>query len=605
MKKVLLITAILVGLAFAYNAGLGTKGTFETYSADCENMGTLNLLSPHVYFIMDDILGVSVMGVGPSMTVSFAPWHYLEFSMFANTVLGFIDPLSGIAYMDGNGGGIVKGGVPIYLGAQKRSFIAPGIAGFVYYKPSLMHLDLSSWGYDEIGADITALGFGGLGLLTFDFDSKFRININGGYRSLNIQSGSLALSSVAGMDIANNYLTTKPVTYDPLSMTYPIATSTVMGGVSLEYWMADFFGIIVDGVASVPQNDLANFLNYVYVVPGLRFGFGSESSSFNIDFGGKLDIPDNNADDLGWAIMGGLGVAFDLMPDKGNRIRGIVVDKETAEPIVGAKVYISGHPGINPSITEEDGRFSVKIPEGAYTLVSEHPDYLNYYIDSELIEFEEGVVMLEMVSKTAGAVVMGTVTGEEDKAPVAAELIFQRLDTEADDIVYSTEPVTGYYRTKVPAGTYRMYVAASGYKRTHKSMMLSSGDEVIVDFMLEPTFKPVLPEEDVALPSIYFDRGGDFVSGSDTKAIQQAIRMLETDKGTRIQLQGYTDSVGESEMNYRLSVRRAEAVKEVLVRHGIDPYRINVVGFGEFEPKGDNRTRSGRRENRRVDIVAL
>ncbi|MBN2378410.1 carboxypeptidase regulatory-like domain-containing protein [candidate division WOR-3 bacterium] len=607
MRKVLLIAVIAVSAAFAYNAMLGTKGTFETYAADCENMGMLNLLSPHLYFMIDDILGVGVTGLGPSATISFTPWHYLEFSVFANTVIAMVEPLSGMAYADGNGGGIVKGGVPIYLGSERRSFIAPGVAGFIYYKPSLMHLDLSSWGYGSLGADIAGLGFGGMGLVTVDVNSWFRLHINGGYRSLSIQSGFLSLSSIAGMDIINNYLTSKPTIFDPLTLNNPIATEAVMAGVSLEFWPAEFLGIIVDGVAEVPQIDMRNFLNYVYVVPGLRLGLGGTRTRFNIDLGGKFDLPDNTSDPFGWAVMGGVGVAFDLMPDQGMRIKGIVVDRETAEPVVGAKVYVSGHPGtMEPYITDTDGRFTLKVPEGGYTLAAEHPDYIPLYLESDLIDLEEGMVMLELVPKTAGAVVMGTVSDEESKVPVSAQIEFQRLDAEVESINVTTDPVTGYYRAAVPDGSYRLNVTAYGYKKTHKSMMLVTGDEIIVDFALKPTFeKGVEPGEIVSLPSIYFEKGGDWISQYDYSVLEDALRMLKTNPGARVELHGHTDSVGEAEMNYHLSVKRAEAVRQYLVQHGVSGDRIRVIGFGEFEPKGDNRTRSGRKENRRVDIVTL
>jgi OOP family OmpA-OmpF porin len=68
---------------------------------------------------------------------------------------------------------------------------------------------------------------------------------------------------------------------------------------------------------------------------------------------------------------------------------------------------------------------------------------------------------------------------------------------------------------------------------------------------------------------------------------------------------GHTDSVGSSEYNQKLSVRRAEAVKAYLVSKGIEPNRIYTEGKGKTQPIADNRTAQGRAKNRRVEIEVV
>jgi outer membrane protein OmpA-like peptidoglycan-associated protein len=69
------------------------------------------------------------------------------------------------------------------------------------------------------------------------------------------------------------------------------------------------------------------------------------------------------------------------------------------------------------------------------------------------------------------------------------------------------------------------------------------------------------------------------------------------------ELVGHTDSIGTDAYNQRLSVRRAEAVRNFLVSQGIAATRLSVVGKGESEPVAPNTTAEGRAQNRRVEIT--
>ena len=73
---------------------------------------------------------------------------------------------------------------------------------------------------------------------------------------------------------------------------------------------------------------------------------------------------------------------------------------------------------------------------------------------------------------------------------------------------------------------------------------------------------------------------------------------------TEVRFIGHTDSVGPEEYNQQLSVRRAQAVKDYVVKEfGADPGRIMVSGEGESNPVADNSTREGRAKNRRVEVI--
>ncbi len=67
-------------------------------------------------------------------------------------------------------------------------------------------------------------------------------------------------------------------------------------------------------------------------------------------------------------------------------------------------------------------------------------------------------------------------------------------------------------------------------------------------------------------------------------------------------VEGHTDSVGSDAYNQKLSERRANAVRDVLVnQYGVGADRVNAVGYGEARPVADNTTADGRAVNRRVE----
>ena len=72
-----------------------------------------------------------------------------------------------------------------------------------------------------------------------------------------------------------------------------------------------------------------------------------------------------------------------------------------------------------------------------------------------------------------------------------------------------------------------------------------------------------------------------------------------------IMVEGHTDSRGSHRVNDYLSKRRAESVKNYLVKKGINGIRIRTVGFGKRKPIASNNTEFGRALNRRTEIVII
>jgi len=73
-------------------------------------------------------------------------------------------------------------------------------------------------------------------------------------------------------------------------------------------------------------------------------------------------------------------------------------------------------------------------------------------------------------------------------------------------------------------------------------------------------------------------------------------------RADKIKISGHTDNIGTAEYNMKLSLRRAEAVRDYLQSIDIDPGKMEVTGEGMSRPIADNRTKEGRANNRRVEV---
>jgi outer membrane protein OmpA-like peptidoglycan-associated protein len=110
----------------------------------------------------------------------------------------------------------------------------------------------------------------------------------------------------------------------------------------------------------------------------------------------------------------------------------------------------------------------------------------------------------------------------------------------------------------------------------------------------------------VITKKVYFDTNKATIKRVSNNILNQIVLTLRANpqiKGVRIE--GHTDSRGNAQRNKTLSQKRAEAVRDFLIKRGIEATRLFAVGFGPDKPIADNRTAKGREENRRVEFIIL
>jgi OOP family OmpA-OmpF porin len=118
---------------------------------------------------------------------------------------------------------------------------------------------------------------------------------------------------------------------------------------------------------------------------------------------------------------------------------------------------------------------------------------------------------------------------------------------------------------------------------------------------------PAPPAKGVKLATVgeaHFDFDKADLKPTARDVLDGAVKTLNDHPSARVVVEGHADSVGSDAYNQRLSERRATAVKNYLVRAGIDSSRIRTEGFGESKPVASNTTAEGRSQNRRAEVIA-
>jgi outer membrane protein OmpA-like peptidoglycan-associated protein len=107
----------------------------------------------------------------------------------------------------------------------------------------------------------------------------------------------------------------------------------------------------------------------------------------------------------------------------------------------------------------------------------------------------------------------------------------------------------------------------------------------------------------LTLGDVLFDTGRSELKPGATRKLDQLAQFLAEHPDRRVQIDGFTDSVGTDSYNEELSQQRADAVKAALITRGISPSRIGTEGYGKAYPVASNNDSGGRQMNRRVEVV--
>ena len=107
----------------------------------------------------------------------------------------------------------------------------------------------------------------------------------------------------------------------------------------------------------------------------------------------------------------------------------------------------------------------------------------------------------------------------------------------------------------------------------------------------------------VSMPDVLFDFNKYTLKSEARERLARISGIVLAYPDLRLNIEGYTDSIGTDQYNQTLSEKRAATVRDYLIKSGVSLNNVFAQGFGKAEPVADNSTAAGRKLNRRVDMV--
>ncbi len=129
-------------------------------------------------------------------------------------------------------------------------------------------------------------------------------------------------------------------------------------------------------------------------------------------------------------------------------------------------------------------------------------------------------------------------------------------------------------------------------------------EEKMVFVKAEDMKKSIDSSGHIALYGLYFDTGKDTLKDEAAPALEEVVKLLQSQPKLKLYVVGHTDNQGTAGYNLDLSQRRAASIVNALIsEHGINPARLYAHGVGLFCPVTSNDSEEGRAKNRRVELV--
>jgi outer membrane protein OmpA-like peptidoglycan-associated protein len=149
-----------------------------------------------------------------------------------------------------------------------------------------------------------------------------------------------------------------------------------------------------------------------------------------------------------------------------------------------------------------------------------------------------------------------------------------------------------------PSDAYTIYYKLFADTVKYKDIDVPGGDHKVT-YTLTLKYDP---PKVYTLKNVFFETGLSSIKKESWPALDELVSAMKSKPALCIEIAGHTDNVGKPEANMKLSEDRANAVRDYLVKHGIEAKRVTAKGYGETQPVAANETAEGRQQNRRTEV---
>jgi outer membrane protein OmpA-like peptidoglycan-associated protein/tetratricopeptide (TPR) repeat protein len=200
--------------------------------------------------------------------------------------------------------------------------------------------------------------------------------------------------------------------------------------------------------------------------------------------------------------------------------------------------------------------------------------------------------------------VKGTVMDKATKQPLESTVLVVDLNTKKKQYYDYTSKETGTFLAVMPLGSsYALNVSADGYLFYSDHFELNDSLNRNKPVELTVYLEKIKTGLNSTLTNIFFDTNKFELLPASITELATLVELLKANPTMCIEVQGYTDDVGNENLNLELSKNRAKAVYDYLILKDIKKERLDFKGFGKTKPIASNATEGGRQKNRRTSFV--
>lgn len=252
--------------------------------------------------------------------------------------------------------------------------------------------------------------------------------------------------------------------------------------------------------------------------------------------------------------------------------------------------------------------YEVKLPLGkVYDLrvkADKHESVVQTFDLRKMNDFSD-IEMNLYVSKGKLAIIRGRIIDKKTNKPFA-RLSQAKINVEGIATVTSSiDTITGSYELKLPlSSSYTINASAPNYYPIYESINIGNDNNNIIIYK-DLVIVPVEVGQSIRLNNIFFDTGKSTLKPASFPELNRVVEYLFKNQKLVIEIDGHTDNVGSIALNQSLSLNRAKAVANYLVKEGIARTRLFAKGYGPTKPVASNKTSEGKALNRRVEFTVL